>query len=281
MYTRCTHCETFFRVTREQLQISSGQVKCGRCQQVFDAFATLTSQLPAASSAPPAPDRAAEPSLAAAPKDQEPRPPAADPMAPAAPSSTEARFSSKLAAADQETEILTLPDDLFGTPSVDPDGQRPWPWIIASLAAVLVLALQATYLFATSLASQMPELRSPLAGVCRWLGCQVALPRLPDQLFIEASDLQVLNPARPTEVLLTVTIRNRAVLTQTLPLIELTLTDSVNQTAARKVFYPADYLDPSHDQRQGIGPNQEIAIRLYLDTGDVKAAGYRLYLFFA
>src|SRR6185295_11883449 len=48
MYTRCPHCGTYFRVLREQLQASSGQVRCGRCQRVFDAFATLTSQLPAA-----------------------------------------------------------------------------------------------------------------------------------------------------------------------------------------------------------------------------------------
>ena len=48
MYTRCPHCDTYFRVSREQLQASSGQVRCGRCERVFDAFATLTSQLPAA-----------------------------------------------------------------------------------------------------------------------------------------------------------------------------------------------------------------------------------------
>ena len=74
---------------------------------------------------------------------------------------------------------------------------------------------------------------------------------MPDQLFIEASDLQVLNPARPGEVLLTATIRNRAAVTQELPLIELTLTDALNQTAARKVFYPADYMDKSQNLEAG------------------------------
>jgi len=100
-------------------------------------------------------------------------------------------------------------------------------------------------------------------------------------LFIEASDLQVLNPARPGEVLLTASIRNRANVTQELPLIELTLTDALNQTTARKVFYPADYMDKSQSLEAGIGANQEIPVKLYLDTGDVKPSGYRLYLFFA
>ena len=46
MFTRCPHCDTVFRVTPQQLQVSSGQVRCGRCQEVFDAFSTLTSRLP-------------------------------------------------------------------------------------------------------------------------------------------------------------------------------------------------------------------------------------------
>jgi hypothetical protein len=69
--------------------------------------------------------------------------------------------------------------------------------------------------------------------------------------------------------------------TQELPLIELTLTDALSQTAARKVLYPADYLDQSQDPSHGIGSNQEIPLKLYLNTGDIKPTGYRLYLFFA
>ena len=51
MYTRCTHCDTVFRVTPQQLQASSGKVRCGRCHEVFDAFSSLSAQLPAAAAA--------------------------------------------------------------------------------------------------------------------------------------------------------------------------------------------------------------------------------------
>jgi hypothetical protein len=152
---------------------------------------------------------------------------------------------------------------------------------VASLAALLAALGQGLYFFATDVATRLPEVRPQLTEACRWLRCTVALPRMPEQLFIEASDLQVLDATRPREVLLTATIRNRALLTQELPLIELTLTDAANQTNARKVFYPADYLDKTQDSAQGIGSNQEVPIKLYLDTGDIKPAGYRLYLFFA
>jgi hypothetical protein len=59
------------------------------------------------------------------------------------------------------------------------------------------------------------------------------------------------------------------------------VTDSANRSAARKVFRPVEYLGTSLGPDQGIGAGQEVSVRLYLDTGEVKAAGYRLYLFFA
>ena len=55
----------------------------------------------------------------------------------------------------------------------------------------------------------------------------------------------------------------------------------LNQTAARKVFYPSEYLDKSSDTPTSVGPNQEILVKLYLNTSDIKPTGYRLYLFFA
>jgi hypothetical protein len=61
-------------------------------------------------------------------------------------------------------------------------------------------------------------------------------------------------------------------------MLELTLTNTRDQVAARKVFGPEEYLDGSGTDR-GIAANTEAAIRLRLDTGDVVAAGYRIYLF--
>ena len=36
--TRCTNCGTVFRVVRDQLRVSEGWVRCGRCQEVFNAL---------------------------------------------------------------------------------------------------------------------------------------------------------------------------------------------------------------------------------------------------
>jgi predicted Zn finger-like uncharacterized protein len=41
MITRCPACKTSFRVVPDQLRISDGWVRCGQCQEVFDANAAL------------------------------------------------------------------------------------------------------------------------------------------------------------------------------------------------------------------------------------------------
>jgi predicted Zn finger-like uncharacterized protein len=304
MYTRCTHCETVFRVTPQQLQVSSGKVRCGRCHEVFDAFSSLSAQLPVATQpevlVPPPPIERLElpqptwrgataPESSAAAQKTEPAPapqrfeedlssqttPDALPSATSEPARAVAATASYTAA---EEPVLTLPDELFTKPM---SSRVHWAWR-AGCAALAVLALaQLTWAFATPLAHRVPALRGPLEAFCEGAGCTVALPHLPDQLFIESSDLQLLDAARPNEVLLTVTIRNRAPVAQALPLLELTLTGAASQVTSRRVFQPREYLEADIDGRAGIGANQEVSVRLYLSTGNLRAAGYRLYLFFA
>ena len=57
LVTRCTHagCGALFRVNVAQLQAHGGQVRCGQCGQVFDAFPMLTT-VPDAALRPPRPE---------------------------------------------------------------------------------------------------------------------------------------------------------------------------------------------------------------------------------
>jgi predicted Zn finger-like uncharacterized protein len=273
MYTRCPHCDTVFRVTPQQLQAFSGQVRCGRCQQVFDAFSTLSAQLPAGTTAP---------AEAVAPRPGPIlRPPVdgnqGEPAHGGTPAAAAPAVPSAGRAAPPEL-ALTLPDGLLSDARPT---RRPLPGLTAGVLALAALAaVQASWLFATPLANWLPAARPALEGMCDRLGCTVALPRLPDQLFIEASELQLLDAAHPNYVLLSATVRNRSALAQAFPLLELTLTGASNQTVARRVFSPEDYLERGVDHARGLAANQEISVRLYLNTGEVRAAGYRLYLFF-
>src|SRR5476651_298506 len=41
VYTQCSKCETVFRLSAEVLRAAGGQVRCGRCGEVFNALAHL------------------------------------------------------------------------------------------------------------------------------------------------------------------------------------------------------------------------------------------------
>lgn len=277
MYTRCPHCDTVFRVTPKQLQTSSGQVRCGRCRSVFDAFTALSSQLP---SLPASTQRTATvDALSAASATAQVAVAGAVPAQSNEPAHAQSLASQTESSRGPEPEILTLPEELFDSHTLPDRQRRQWLWSSAALA--LVFMLQLLWFFPTATAQRVPSLRPLIADYCAWTGCDLGLPRLPEQLFIEASDLQQLDPARPNEVLLTVTMRNRARLAQEFPLLELTLTDGSSRAIGRKVFAPQDYLERGEAGAGGFRANEEITLKLYLTTGQIKPVGYRLYLFFA
>ena len=71
--TRCTACDTVFRVVQDQLKVSEGWVRCGRCQTVFNALEGLFDLEPGPAALAPAavvsddPPAALEPTPADAP----------------------------------------------------------------------------------------------------------------------------------------------------------------------------------------------------------------------
>lgn len=298
MFTRCSHCQAVFRVRLEQLQASSGRVRCGVCGQVFDAFTSLSAADPRGASGAAAPDGrgARTPAPASAP--ERPLPvlgsvsetvPAALPgpaMASAgAPASLGGRVPGEGDGAPRTRDAMHRPART-GTDEARPDTGPMGPrsdrmhaaYTVLVGVLVVALAMQFIYFARGRLAAWSPGLRPWLEAACRALGCEVPLPRLPERLSIETSDLQALDPARPNRVVLVATIRNRAPVAQAYPMLELTLTDAREQVAARRVFTPDEYLDGT-DAAAGLPANAELDIRLRLDTTTLRAAGYRLYLF--
>ena len=46
MYTQCNHCNAIFRVTMKELTAAQGLLRCGECDNVFDAMKSLSQTLP-------------------------------------------------------------------------------------------------------------------------------------------------------------------------------------------------------------------------------------------
>jgi predicted Zn finger-like uncharacterized protein len=156
---------------------------------------------------------------------------------------------------------------------------RRWPWILGAFLLLLVLLAQAAYFYRSALVVVFPEIKPYAAELCASLGCEVPLMRRIEQLSIEASDLQA-DSANPSIMVLSATLKNRAVFEQQLPLLELTLTDTQDQPVVRRVLTAQDYLGKAADTQAGFAPNSEIAIKVFIEGSKVKASGYRLYLFY-
>jgi predicted Zn finger-like uncharacterized protein len=259
LYTRCANCETTFRVSTQQLQASGGQVRCGQCQKVFDAFATLTAQEPVASAIEQSEENRS------ATESGESRPVAGSPVI--------RNDKPRLVRPDPAASLYEWEFRMPESP------RRATLWTILALLLAIVLAGQAAYAFRTELMVQIPQTRSYYARVCESLGCTIGLPKLSNYLHIEASDLKTVDPSYPNEIELLVSVRNRAPVDLAYPAFELTLTNSLEQAIARRVFLPAEYLPPGA-QAGGLKAGTELPIQLYLDTGALRAAGYGLYMFY-
>ena len=156
---------------------------------------------------------------------------------------------------------------------------RRWPWLLGALLLLLALIAQAAYFYRSALVVLFPEAKPYAAALCATLGCELPLPRRIELLSIEASDLQA-DTANPNIMVLSATLKNRAIFDQQLPLLELTLTDAQDQPVVRRVLTPQDYIGKAVKIQAGFAANTETAVKVFIEGSQVKATGYRLYLFY-
>ena len=153
-----------------------------------------------------------------------------------------------------------------------------WLWLIGALLLLASLGVQGLYFLRSDLAARHPEFKPFLQQFCGVLQCSIRLPTNPDLLSIETSNLEA-DPQQANLVALNAILRNRAKLAQEYPQLELTLTDTQDRMIARRIFTPGEYAKGA-DLKRGMLPNEEVTVKLFLDLGELKAAGYRAFLFY-
>ncbi|HWH84582.1 MAG TPA: zinc-ribbon and DUF3426 domain-containing protein [Burkholderiaceae bacterium] len=311
--TRCPTCATVFRVVQDQLKISEGWVRCGRCSEVFNAMEGLFDldrdvsarmrepSEPSAAEARAAPPQAHPaqvvkidsqlmglgerehshaPAISARDRLEFPDAQFDTEMAdeelvpPAAEPSPAAETDERSAAAAAAEEP---------TPEFVRQAQRQARWrsprsrvLMGAIAALLVvvLGLQLMHHERDRLASQAPWFAPVLQAWCAALACTIELPRRIDDVSVESTALT--RAGAPDAFKLAVALRNRGANPVAVPSIDLSLTDPNGQLVARRMLAPHEFTPASTALR----PGADALLELTLVAGGARVTGYTVEVFY-
>lgn len=263
LVTKCPVCHSIYRVTFPELHLHDGKVRCGQCEQPFNAFRALISI--------PESLIRIEGDQSALPIHEEINLPPVNELQLA---SSNLQFSEQAELTNTAlTDQNAVPESQLVTRNL------VWKQIAANLALIILLCAQFIYFYRTELAIAIPSSRSILEKSCDLLQCEVKLPKYSALLSLEFSELRI-NPNHQAEIVtLLATIRNHAPFQQAWPELLLTLTDLTDEPIASRVLLASDYLN-DNKLPQFFAPNNEIEIKIYFDNSELKAMGYRLELIY-
>ena len=297
--TRCTACGTTFRVTDEQMASHAGKVRCGACGTVFNAIVNAVPEplhlartqplerLPSEHGWPHAEADSVAHSLTTPEATS-----ASIMLGSIAPDAVEASDFQVLGNApeaeaeyhvdqsgqdaNEATDARSDAEAASNPPPAAREAGKPFAWwmMFGIIAAAAALSAQAAHRYHHELTAFWPDAQPLMREFCRAIPCSTQIRRDAQAISIESSDLQA-DPASRNLLTLVALLRNRALLPQDAPHLELTLTDAQDATVARRILAPREY--------QAVSPmaaGSELTVRLSIDASLIKASGYRLYAFY-
>jgi predicted Zn finger-like uncharacterized protein len=313
LFTRCPECDTTFRVTDDTLKKASGQVRCGRCASVFNAYAELhdpaaksfePEQAPRESSAAAAPPAPEPPAAAAAttPVGIEPAAAAASSAASVADVVAEARVAADDAAAETRTGAEQPPDpQAISATEVDrvlatevssplPQIQYAWQqagrppvhqarsrwWSAAAAFALLALGAQAIHHFRSGIAGH-PTFGTWLTGTYKVLGSELT----PSWDVRQYEIIDWVATAEPNtrglgSLKITARIQNRGPLRQPYPAVQLRLKDRWEDAVGSRMFTPAEYLPRDTPRGRLMSPGETARAEIEVVDPGPDAYGFEL-----
>jgi len=310
LLTRCPECDTTFRVTDETLKKASGQVRCGRCASVFNAYAELHDPGAKSFEAEP-PPRAADKPAAAPPKPPlaavavtaatGARPSAADSASTLVDGAAAAAVGAeaKSAEADAQTAPSARPDALAISATevdrvlnVDPpvaDTPYTWSpladaprqprsrwWSVAAVFALLALFAQGIHHFRSDLVGHA-TFGPWLAATYDALGSEIT-PRWDLKQY---EILDWIATAEPNErglgsLKITARIQNRSASQQPFPVVHLRLKDRYDAAVASRMFAPAEYLPRDAPRGRYMSPRETARAEIEIVDPGPNASGFEL-----
>ena len=302
---RCPACGTVFRVVQDQLRVSEGWVRCGRCAEVFNAIESLVDLDADLSRQPPRSaggERVIEDlerlsryeemadlgplstfGTPAAPPQAARRTPAPAAAAAAAASPPATATASHMRAAEEPALPSEGHTETSDPPAFVRRAERAARWRrpgvraalgVVAIVAALALAAQAAIEYRHLTAQRWPVLRPWLEAACVQLGCSIEAPRMIEALAVESSGL--LRIEGTSMYRLSVVLRSRSNHALALPSLDLTLTDSQGSVMARRVIQPQEL----GVQRGSVPPLAEFPLQATLNAADRPISGYTIEIFY-
>ena len=304
LITRCPACRTMFKVVPDQLKISEGWVRCGKCEEIFDASAHMQEELApvaAVSDAPAPKARKRRPEAALEAKVPEVTAASAEPAfavdlviepgrtepsleSLGEPLHVDAEPATIIEAREEEVEpaAVNLPAQpqaqavpLSFMKTARPASRWHRPLVramlmVAALLLVLTLALQWLVQERDGIAVREPGLRPLIEEICLQFGCEVQPLRQIESVVIDSS---AFSKVKGDLYRLSLTLKNNAP-------IDLALTDTLDHALIRRVLQPEE-LGARDGVIRAAGETQATLMLTIKTNGNgERIAGYRLLAFY-
>lgn len=315
LITRCPACRTMFKVVPDQLRISEGWVRCGQCDEVFDASAHLQAAAPQ------------QPASEAMPGFVESAPPTGG----AGPESVEASFDTgrdESASTQEPALLIEAPDGgVWVEPVVDdggvadhlstghtvasmPDEHEPVesPLLAGAaempsfmrdesaadtaarpsprrrLAYAVVAAMLALLMVVQLLVHERDRLAASASGwkpllesLCRLMQCRVTPLKQIEAVQIDSASFA---KVRPEVYRLSLVLKNTASTDLALPAIELSLTDTQDEPLLRRVILADELGLNSETLAASSASSVSLTLSVKNAGGAEQFAGYRVLAFY-
>jgi predicted Zn finger-like uncharacterized protein len=260
MITRCPACQTLFKVVPDQLRISEGWVRCGQCEQIFDAtphLLTLEQELALSNAAL----EGTEASLSEPNHEKHwDAPPAVEPE-------PEPNLDVGVVSFLRVTHSRSFWHGPFARVAM----------VFVGLALLLGLSVQIVFHERNRMAALEPSLEPWLLLFCRPFNCTLSPLRRIESIVIESASFTKI---QANSYRLNFTVKNTAGIALATPAIELALTDTLDQPIVRRVFLPAELGVKSDALAPGSEWPASLAVAVKAAGIADRVAGYRLLVFY-
>lgn len=228
MYTQCNHCNAIFRVTMKELTAAQGLLRCGECDNVFDAMKSLSQTLP-----------------------EERR---------------FAKLSTVAPVDVIETATVTPIRSPKPTKTTKPLRWN-YRHVLWSVAGVLTLLLLAQLLYSgRHWLAQQSATAAITRQICALSGCEIDTPRDIRKINLLSRNIYS-HPNTPNVLTISASIQNDASFKQVYPLIEISFLDKNSKVLALRRFPPEEYKQHFTGELMPIGTPDELLLNI-TDPGE-------------